>query len=79
MADAIQECQTMQDISDTLDVVFFRFIKTYGHHTFPDKQLNKDFVKLISRAFKDKVEDLKENETLESIVKYTVDRAFDKI
>jgi hypothetical protein len=41
-----------------MDAVLSRFVTQLGHRVFPDRLLNKDFVRMVSRAFKDKVEDL---------------------
>jgi hypothetical protein len=77
MADAIEESTSQADLLAVMDVVFQRFILSFGHNSFSDRQLNKDFVKAISTGFKDKVADLKENEALESLVKFSVDTIFD--
>ena len=58
MADAIQECRTPEQLADTMATVLSRLVSKLGHRTFPDKHLNKDFVRILSRAFKDKVEDI---------------------
>ena len=58
MADAIQECRTREQLAETMATVLSRLLSKLGHRTFPDTHLNKDFVRILSRTFKDKVEDI---------------------
>ena len=92
MAEAIQECQTQEQLAETMGKLLSNFVRKLGHRTFPDRQLNKDFVRILSRAFKDKVEDIvsilkqkmdQDTEGAKSqcgqVLKYIIDVVFDSL
>ena len=45
-----------------MSVVIRLTLCTFGCHTFPDTHLNKTFVRVVSGAFRDKVDDLLEKD-----------------
>lgn len=81
IAEAIRESVTEAELAETLSLVCSRLLHTWGHHTFPNGQLNKEFVRVVARAFKDKVEDLVEQDQSKTgtVLKYVIDVVFDSI
>ncbi len=58
ISEAISDCKSEEDLSRVIEIVSVKFLMELGHHSFPDNQLAKDFVRIVSTSFKDKVEDL---------------------
>ena len=58
MGDALRESQSAEELADATEAVLVVVLCTLGHQGFPDKQLNKDFVRGLAGNFKDKLEDL---------------------
>jgi hypothetical protein len=58
ISEAISDCKSEEDLLKVIEIVSVKFLMELGHHNFPDNQLAKDFVRIISMSFKDKVEDL---------------------
>ena len=92
MADAISECRTREQLAETMDALLSNFVSKLGHRTFPDRQLNKDFVRILSRAFKDKVDDIVSDSKQEidqtnedsaaqcgQVLKHVIDVVFDSL
>ena len=75
-------------MAETITAVLVGVLSFRGHETFPDRQLNKDFVRNVSRTFKDKVEDISREQNQEGgeaerkkskaqVLKFVVDVLFD--
>ena len=64
MVEAIQDSEDQEGLAESMSVVLGHVLGTYGALTFPDKNLNKEFVRQVAGAFKDKVEDLAERESV---------------
>lgn len=58
MTEAIQESNSAKDLAEAVNGVLVGLLRNRGHETFPDRQLNKDFVNNVSGAFIDKVEEI---------------------
>ena len=82
MVEAIRDSVSEEQLAETLGhVVSKLLLRAWGHLAFPHGQLNKEFVKAITQAFKDKVEDFVEQDRSKTaaLVKYVVDVIFDAI
>ena len=86
MAEAIQDSKSQDELSEALSLIASSLLCTVGHRTFPDRQLNKDLVGVVSRAFRDKVQEMvsekpkeQRREARTSVLKYVVDVTFDSI
>ena len=83
MVDAISECQSEAELANAASLIFQRLLCDHGHGSFPDRQLNKDIVHLVSRSFRDKVQDLvggsEEADKRAGILKYVIDVVFDDV
>ena len=65
MGDALGESNSVEELAVATETVLSVMLFSLGHHSFPNKQLNKDCVRVLARGFKDKVEDLVEAELAE--------------
>lgn len=83
MVDAISECQSDAELANATSLIFQRLLCDHGHGSFPDRQLNKDIVHLVSRSFRDKVQDLvggsAEAAKRAGILKDVIDVVFDEL
>jgi len=78
MVEAIHDSQDATELAEAISVVLTHSVCTFGAHTFPDRQLNKDFVRRVGQAFRDRVEDLAaQNGDHAQVIKLVVDVAFD--
>lgn len=58
MTEAIQESAESAELAQATSAILKHVLCTAGSRTFPDTQLNKTFVRKVSAAFRDKVEEL---------------------
>jgi hypothetical protein len=58
MAEAIQECEDASSLASALGVVLSLMLCTFGSHSLPDNQLNKDFVRVVGSSVRDKLGEL---------------------
>ena len=83
MVEAIQESSNEEELAEATSVVLQKVLCEIGHGTFPDRQLSKDFVRFVSRGFKDKVQDLvggsQEKGKRASVLKFVIDVVFDDL
>jgi hypothetical protein len=80
--EAIRDSVSEEQLAETLGhVVSKLLLRAWGHLAFPHGQLNKEFVAAVTQAFKDKVDDLVEQDHSKTaaLVKYVVDVIFDAI
>lgn len=62
MGEALGESESVEDLAAATEEVLAAVLCQMGHRSFTDRQLNKDCVKQLTRAFGDKLEDLAEAE-----------------
>ena len=62
MSEALGESQSVEDLAAAIEQVLTVVLCKMGHRLLPDRQLNKDCVKQLARAFRDRLEDLAEAE-----------------
>jgi len=82
VVEAIRDSASEEQLGETLGhVVSKLLLRAWGHLAFPHGQLNKEFVRAVTQAFKDKVEEytVQDRSKTATLVKYVVDVIFDAI
>jgi hypothetical protein len=83
MVEAIHECKSEEELAESTSLVLQKVLCEIGHGTFPDRQLNKDFVRFVAGAFRDKVQDIvggsQDKGKRASILKFVIDVVFDEL